>query len=169
MAGRSRFPGKGYADYKKRALSPLFIQVLYPLNTLVQTHCDCAQDDDGGDYHVELEHLRPIDNQIPQPPSCRQEFSDNDAYQSQADIDLHIAEHGGNGGGKHDLMESVKAVPAKGIDELELFGIHLFKAGVKADHRTENCHGNTGNDDRIHSRTKPDNEKRCKGGFGQAV
>lgn len=49
--------GKGHADYKKRALSPLFIQVFYPLNTLVQTHCDCAQDDDGGDYHVELEHL----------------------------------------------------------------------------------------------------------------
>lgn len=41
----------------KRGLSPLFIQVFYPLNTLVQTHCDCAQDDDGGDNHVELEEM----------------------------------------------------------------------------------------------------------------
>ena len=54
--------GKGHADYKKRALSPLFIQVFYPLNTLVQTHCDCAQDDDGGDYHVELEEMEGVNN-----------------------------------------------------------------------------------------------------------
>ena len=71
--------------------SKLFpVIVLHPLDQLIEDHGDRAQDDDGGDYHVELEDLRPIDDQIPEPPSGSEEFTDNDTHQRQPDIDFHI-------------------------------------------------------------------------------
>ena len=65
--------------------------MLRTLNQLIKYHGDCAQYNNGSNHHVELEDLRAIDDQLSESPSCRQKFSDNDAHQRQADIDLHAA------------------------------------------------------------------------------
>ena len=69
----------------------LFIIVLRALDQLVKYHGDGAQDDNGGDHHVELEDLRTIDNQIPEASSGGQKFSDDDAHKGKAGIDFHAA------------------------------------------------------------------------------
>lgn len=75
--------------------------MLQSLDHLVKRHGDDAEDHDGCDYHVELEDLRPINDQIPKTPAGGEEFPDNNAHEREADIDFHIAENRGNGSRKH--------------------------------------------------------------------
>lgn len=69
----------------------LLIIVLRTLDQLVKYHGDGAQDNDRSDDHIELEHLRPVDNQIPESPSCGEKFPDDNAYEGKPDIDFHAA------------------------------------------------------------------------------
>ena len=63
-------------------MSELFpVVMLQTLDQFIESHGDGAQDDDGGDHHVELEDLRSIDDQIAKAPSCSKKFTDDDAYQ----------------------------------------------------------------------------------------
>ena len=56
------------------------------------------------------EYLAGIDNQIPEPVSCRQKLSDNHPHQTQSDIDLHIADDCRDGTRQHDLCQGMKTV-----------------------------------------------------------
>ena len=58
------------------------------LDPLVKPHGDNAKDDDGSDDHIEFKHLRAINDQIPKASAGRQKFTDDHAYQSQADVHL---------------------------------------------------------------------------------
>ena len=51
------------------------------LDQFIKGHGDGAQDDDGGDNHVELEDLRSVDDQLAEAPSRSKKFTDDDAYQ----------------------------------------------------------------------------------------
>ena len=83
------------------------------LNHLIQPHGDCAENQDGGDHHIQLEHLAPIDDQIPKPPSGGQEFPDDHAHQRKADVDLHGAQDDGDGAGQDDLEQGISAASAR--------------------------------------------------------
>ena len=69
----------------------LLIIMLRTLDQLIKHHSDGAQDNDGSDDHIELEHLRPVDNQIPESPSRGEKFPDDNAYEGKPDIDFHAA------------------------------------------------------------------------------
>ena len=67
------------------------VVVLRTLDQFVKHHGDGAEDDDGSNHHVELEDLRTVDNQISESPSGGQKFTDDNAHQRKAEIDLHAA------------------------------------------------------------------------------
>ncbi len=71
----------------------IFLSVIMfcALNQFIEGHSDEAEDDDGGDYHVQLEYLRTINDQIAKASSGSQKFADDDAYQRQADVYFHAA------------------------------------------------------------------------------
>lgn len=69
----------------------LLIIMFYTLDQLVEHHSNCAQDNNRSDHHIELEHLRTVDNQISEPPSCGEKLPDNDTHKGETDIDLHTA------------------------------------------------------------------------------
>ena len=73
------------------------------LDHLIKRHGDDAEDHDGCDYHVKLEDLGSIDDQISQSSAGSEEFTDNYAYQGEADIHFHIAENSGDGTGEYHL------------------------------------------------------------------
>ena len=116
-----------------------------------------------------MKHLAPINDQVPQSPPGGQKFPDDNAHQSQADIDFHGAEDGGHTGREYDFKERILLTAAQGGDQLQLFRIHLEKAGIKADDGAEDGDGNAGDDDGIDPGAQPYDQKRGQGGFGQAV
>ncbi len=65
--------------------------MLRTLDQLVKYHGDGAQDNDGSDDHIELEHLRPVDNQIAETASRGQKFPYDNAHERKADVDFHTA------------------------------------------------------------------------------
>ncbi len=51
---QSKFPGR--PDRPAESFSqPFLIKLFHPLNHLVQSHGDHAENEDGGDHHIQLE------------------------------------------------------------------------------------------------------------------
>ena len=73
-------------------------------------------------------------------------------HQTQADIYLHIADNKG-----------------QGIDQCDLFRIHLGESRIKCEDRTEHSHGNRCHHNGPHIISQPHNEKGGQGGFRKAV
>ncbi len=69
----------------------LLIIMFRTLDQFVEHHGDGAQNNNRSDHHIELEHLRPVDNQIPESPSCGEKFPDDNAHEGKPDIDFHAA------------------------------------------------------------------------------
>ena len=137
--------------------------MLGALDQLIEDHGDGAEDDDGGDHHVELEYLGAVDDQIAKPPSCSQKFPDDDTYKSQADIDLHTAQDKRNGAWQDHLKESVPAAAAQRVDQFAHLGIHLAEACEQADDGTEDSYGEACHNDGVCSGAQPYDEQRRKG------
>lgn len=57
----------------------------------------------------------------------------------------------------------------KGVDEADFLAAGLRKASVEVQNRSENGHGDSGDDDGAAVGAEPDDEKRSQGGFRQAV
>ena len=57
-------------------LSFLFIIMLQPLNHLIKSHGNNTEYNNRSNYHIQLEDLASINDQITKPSSCRQEFPD---------------------------------------------------------------------------------------------
>lgn len=154
-----------------RTLHPkaLFDLVFDDLNGFIEAKRDDTEHDDACDHHIQLEYLRSVDDQIAQASPCRQKFSDDDAHQRKADIDLCRAQQNGNGAGKHHFAKGVPFFPAKGVDQRDLFGIHLSKARVKADDGAEERHGHAGDDDGSGAGSQPDDKQRRQSRLRQTV
>ena len=56
----------------------------------------------------------------PRPLLAGQEFSDDDAHQAEADVDLHVADDGGDGTWQHHLDKGLQPAPPEGVDQLDL-------------------------------------------------
>ena len=104
---------------------------LQQVDKSVEGHGHEAQKHDGHQEPIHLEHLAGVDDEIPQAASGRQEFSDDDSYQAQADIDLHVADDGGDGTWQHHLDKGLQPTPPEGVDQLDLPRVHSGEAGVQ--------------------------------------
>ena len=143
--------------------------MLGALDQLIEDHGDGAEDDDGGDHHVKLEYLRSVDDQIAKSPSGGQKLADDDAHQSQTDVDFHAAQDKRNGAWQDHLKESVPAAAAQRVDQFAHFRIHLTEASVQADDGSKDRNGDPGSDDSVRSSAQPDDEQGCQSGFGKCV
>ncbi len=146
-----------------------FDSVFNELDGFIEPKGDETEDNDAGDDHIQLKYLGTIDNQVSQAAPCRKEFSDDDAYQSQAYIYLGRAEQNGNGAGEHHPEESVTFTAAQSVYQSDFFRIYLLEAGIKADDGAEDSHGYACNDNGFGSGAEPYDEQRRQCGFGQAV
>ena len=146
-----------------------FDSVFDELDGFIETQGDETEDNDAGDDHIQLKYLGTIDNQVSQAAPCRKEFSDDDAYQSQAYIYLGRAEQNGNGAGEHHPEESVTFTAAQSVYQSDFFRVDLLEAGIKADDGAEDSHGYACNDNGFGSGAKPYDEQRSQRGFGQTV
>ena len=54
----------------------------------VQSGCDHAEDQNGEDHPVEFENLASVYDQVAEPAFCCNKFTDDDADQTQTDVDL---------------------------------------------------------------------------------
>ena len=73
----------------------LFLGLIFPypffnkIQDSIQHHSDYAQDYNGHQNPGELESLAAVDDQISETFSGTDKFSDDHAYQTETDIDLH--------------------------------------------------------------------------------
>ncbi len=147
----------------------LLIIMLRTLDQFVEHHGDCAQNNNRSDHHIELEHLRAIDNQIPESASGGKKFPDDDAHKGKTDIDLHTAQNERHGTWQDHLGEGVFAAAAQRVDQLAHFRVNLTETGIETDNGTENSYGDTSHDNGICAGAKPYDQKRRKGGFWQGI
>ncbi len=68
-----------------------FNLVFNALDGFVKAQRYDAQHNDAGDYHIQLEYLGAVNDQVAKPPSCRKEFADDDAHQGKPDVYLSSA------------------------------------------------------------------------------
>ena len=136
---------------------------------LIETEGDDTQDDQRGDQIVQLEDLACIDDQISKSLPCGKKFPDDHAHQTKPDIDFQNADDGRKAGRENDASEHLNFIAAQSVDQFDLLFIGFTKGGVHADDAPEDCNGHTGDDDGSRAGSKPDDQKRGKGGFGQAV
>lgn len=136
---------------------------------LIEDQRDDAQHDDAGDYHIQLEHLGAIYDQISQSSSGRKEFADDDAHQRQADIHFRGAEQNRHGTGEHYFAESVPPAAAQCMDQSDLLRVHLLESRIETDDGAEYRHGHAGYNDGAGAGAQPYDEQRRQGRFRQAV
>ena len=58
---------------------PFFIPVFRELQDQVEQHGDHAENHDGSDDHRHFKGLTSVDDKVAKPPSCGEEFSDDNA------------------------------------------------------------------------------------------
>lgn len=135
----------------------------------IKEKSDDAQDQDTGNDHIQLKDLGAVNDQVAKTTSCCQEFSDDNAYQGQTDIDFGGTYQSRKGGGEDNFVEGLSFVASQRIDQGELLRIYLPKGGIKADNGAKDRNGDPRHNDGGHAGSQPDDEKRRKGGFGKAV
>ena len=77
------------------------------LNAGVEPKGYDTEQKNGCDHHIQLKYLGSINDQISKTSSGGKEFSDNDTYQSQTNIDFSGAEQDGDRTGKNYFEEHV--------------------------------------------------------------
>ena len=65
---------------------------LQPVDALIQDCGHQAQDDDGGHQRIHLKYLAGVDDQVSQTGTAGEKLTDDDTYQTQADVYLHAAD-----------------------------------------------------------------------------
>ena len=93
------------------------------LDRLVEQQGDDAQDDDACDYHVELEDLRAVNDEVAKSTPCGKKFTDDDAYQRKPDVHLRSAQQNRQGTGQDDLEKGILLSSAERVDKSDLLGI----------------------------------------------
>ena len=109
-----------------------------PCQELVEEHGQNTQDNDAHHDPVQFENLAAIDDQITETGIGGEEFTDDDTYQAQTDIDFHIADDGRDTGRKDNIAHSVFPGAAEGADQQQFISIYMRKGSVQVDDRAEN-------------------------------
>lgn len=85
----------------------------------IQQHGNDAENENGEDHPVKFEHLAAIDDHIAQPLLGSDEFSDDDADQTQTDVDFHDREQIRDVGGQYNLEQYMHSAAVERADELD--------------------------------------------------
>ncbi len=139
------------------------------LDSLIEAESDDAQDNQCGNQIVELEDLACVDDEVAKSLPCGKELSDNDAYQTEPDVDFQDADDGGQAGGDYHIFQHLQAAAAQGVDQLDLFLVRVPEGSIHADDTAEDGDGHAGDDDGPGIGAQPDDQQRRQGGFGQTV
>ena len=110
---------------------PLPAEFLHHPDHRIQRHRHEAEQHDRHKQPVHLENLAAVDNQISQPVSRCQKFSDYHAHQAQPDVDLHVADDRGDGTRQHDFEQRMAAAAVERVDQFDFLLINGGKTGVK--------------------------------------
>lgn len=153
----------------KSHFKPNFYLMFNNLNGLVKSQGDDTQYNNAGDYHIQLEHLGTVYDQIPKSPSCSQKFPDDDTHQCQPDVHFGGTEQDRNGTGEHYFEKGIFPAASQGVDQGNFLRVNLLESRVKAYNGTEYGDGHAGDDNGSGSGAQPHNKKWCQGGFGQTV
>ena len=78
-----------------------------------------------------LECLTAIYDQIPKSLSGADEFPDDHAHQTKADIYLHICKDQRDAGGQNDFQKFLLLAASESADQLSLFRVHFPEACVQ--------------------------------------
>ena len=138
-------------------------------NDPVKDHGEDTEDHNAHHDNVHFEDLASVDDQIPQSFVGSQEFTDDDANQTETDIYLHVVDDEGDGTGDEDLEQYVPTISSQSLDQLDFIRVHLLEAGVKGHNRTKYSYGNSGGNDGLYVISQPHDENGSKGRFGKTV
>ena len=136
---------------------------------MIETKRNHAQDNQCGDQIVESEYLAGVDDEIAQSFSGGEKFTDDDTYQTEADIDFQDTDHGRQAGGTDHMSQYLQPITAQGIDQFHGVRIGFAESGIHADDASEDGHGHTCHNDGLHVGTQPYDEKWSQGGFWETV
>ena len=106
-------------------------------NGLIQKPGKQAQNHNGCHEHCHGEGLGGIGDQVAKSRPCGEKFPNDDAYQAEADIDLHIVNEQRKGSGQQDFKENVAAGAAQGADQPDLVIIGLAETAVQSENGAE--------------------------------
>lgn len=118
---------------------------------------------------MHLENLRTVNNQVSEPSSCSEKFTDDNTDKGETDIYFHRAQNGRNAARKDNLKKSVPFAAAQRINQSDFFAVYLLKAGVKAYDGAKYGNGCAGNNNGSGTGAEPYDKKRRKRGFRQTV
>ena len=136
---------------------------------LVEYHCQNTQDDNAEHDVIQSEDLTAVDNEIAETGVGRQKFADNDTHQAETDVDLQVADDGGDTGREDDMSQDIFTSTAQSFNQQQFIAVNVDKSGVKVDNRAENSHGDAADNNGFHIISQPDNENRGQGCLWQAV
>ncbi len=136
---------------------------------LIKQHGQNTQDDNAEHDIIQTEDLTAVDNQISQAGIGRQKFTDDDTYEAESDIHLHVADDGGNAGGQNDIAKNIPAGASQSPDEQQFIIVYVDKSSIQVDDRAEYGHCDTADNDGFHVVAEPYDQDRCQSGFWQAV
>ena len=139
------------------------------LNGFIESKCNDAEYDNAGDYHIKLEYLGTVYDQISKTSSGGKKFTDNDSHKGQTDIYLCGAEQNGHRARKYHFKKSISPTAAQRIYQGDFFRIDLLKTCVETYDGAKYSHGDTGYDNGFCAGAKPYDEQWCQCRFRQAV
>lgn len=130
------------------------------LDGFIEAQGDNTEYNNAGNYHIKLEYLGTIYDQIAESPFCCQKFSNDNPHQCQADIYFCSTQQDGDGTGEYHLEKGIASAAAQGIDQSNFLRIHLLESGIKADDGTKDGNGHTCHDNGFSTGAEPYDKQR---------
>ncbi len=109
---------------------------------------------------IHFKYLAGVNDQVAQTFAGGKKFTDDDAHQTKADVDLHIIDDGGNAAGKNHLCQYMTAGSVQRVDQFDLAGIHLDERVVQTQNASENSDRHPCDDNGALIGAKPYDQKR---------
>ncbi len=98
---------------------------------LIQHRRQHTQDHDRHDHEVQFENLAAVDDEKAEACLRGEKFPDDDADETETDVDLHVADDKWNRAGQQDLCEDILLFSSQRVDQTDLVRIHGEKAVVE--------------------------------------
>ena len=98
---------------------------------LIQHRRQHTQDHDGHDHEVQFENLAAVDDEKAEACLRGEKFPDDDADETETDVDLHVADDERDRTWQQDLCEDIFLLPSERIDQPDLIRVHGEKAVVE--------------------------------------
>lgn len=131
----------------------------------VKAHGKDTEDDNTHYDNVHFEDLASINNQISESFVGSQKFPDNDAHQTETNVDLHVVDDQRDRAWDENFNQNIFFVSSQSVDQTDFIGIYFFKTGVKGHDGTKDRYRNGGYHDRFHIIPQPYDQYRSHGRF----